>query len=284
MIRRFAVRGRRPRQPRAIVARRVAALALALAASSAACAQDGAVETEKRLTVEREDTTIVVTQEAQSATGARFLLRNPNCAEDAFTSIFYAPPPGENRTVLDGDTTLLSRLVIVAEPREDGGAGRQTLELRDEDVVFSRPGCIESLEPVEDPRVELRQGRTVVTGSRFFLDQDTDLGTMDGPVALERSAEGASPALSATADALELDIDTEATTLVGNVSIESEERVSEASRVELREAEGLAVLTGSPARTRQGDDAIEGSTLLYYLDTNDVVVVGGVKGSFELPE
>ena len=267
-----------------MVATRAALLALLLAATSAASAQDGDAGNEKRLTVEREDTTVVVVQEAQSATGARFLLRNRNCAEDVFTSLFYAPPPGENRTVLDGDTTLISRLVIVEEPRENGGAGQQTLELRDVDVVFSRAGCIESTEPVDDPRVELRQGRTVVTGSRFFLDQGTDLGTMDGPVALERAAEGASPALSATADALELDVDTEVTTLVGNVSIESEERVSEASRVELREAEGLAVLTGSPARTRQGEDAIEGSTLLYYLDTNDVVVVGGVKGSFELPE
>lgn len=261
-----------------------AAILLAAAWVGAAIAQDDASATEKRLTVEREDTTIVVTQEAESATGARFLLRNPNCAEDAFTSIFYAPPPGENRTVLDGDTTLYSRLVIVQEPREGEGADRQTLDLRDADVTFNRPGCIETSEPVEEPRVELRQGRTTVIGSRFFLDEGADLGTMDGPVTLDRSAEGDSPALSATADSLELDIDTEVTTLVGNVEIASEDRVSQAQRVELREDEGLAILTGDPARTQQGDDVVEGATLTYYLDTNDVVVTGNVKGSFELPE
>jgi lipopolysaccharide export system protein LptA len=246
--------------------------------------QDSPSTTAKRLTVERDDTTIVVTQQADNVTGARFLLRNPNCDDENYTSIFYAPSPGENRTVVAGDTTLFSRLVIVREPRDGEDAGSQSLDLIDADVTFNRPGCIETMEPVENPRVELRQGRTTIAGSRFTLDQDTELGTMEGPVALERAAEGDSPALSATADGLELDVETEITTLVGNVEVRSEDRISEAARLELREREGIAILSGSPARTRVGADVIEGETLRYYLDTNDVVVIGNVKGTFDLPE
>lgn len=258
-------------------------LALLASLTTLALAQDSA----KRLTVDRGETTITVTQQAESATGARFLLQNPNCAEGMHTSIFYAPPPGENVTVLDGDTTLRSRLVIVEEPRqaaEDDADDRQTLALRDADVTFSRPGCIEAETPTANPRVELVQGRTTALGSSFFLDRNTDLGTMEGPIALERAAEGDSPALSASADALELDIDTEFATLTGNVEVRSEDRVSSASRLELRESEGVAILSGNPARTQQGDDVIEGETLLYYLDTNDVIVIGSVKGAFDLPD
>ena len=250
----------------------------------AAWAQDGADAAAKRLTIERESATIVITQVAESATGARFILRNPNCAEDAFTSIFYAPPPGVNRTVIDGDTVLTSRLVVVREPREEGGADQQTLELLDADVTFNRPGCIETTEPIAEPTVLLEQGRTTIRGARFFLDQETDLATMDGPVQVDRSAAGDSPALTATSQSLELDIDSEVTTLVGNVEIRSEDRVSQADRMELREDEGLAILTGTPARTRQGDDVVEGSVLTYYLDTNDVIVEGNVKGTIEVPE
>lgn len=261
---------------------------LVLAGAMLVHAQDAGPQsdasTAKELTVDREDTTIVVRQQADNATGARFILRNPNCEEDDFTSIFYAPPPGENRTVLDGNTVLYSRLVVVREPKEGEGNGNQSLDLRDAEVTFNRPGCIDTMEPAPNPRVELRQGRTTIVGSRFLLDQDTDLGSMEGPVALERVAEGDSPALSATADALELDIGTEITTLLGNVEITSEDRVSQADRLELREDEGVAILSGNPARTRVGEDVVEGRTLRYYLDTNDVVVVGSVRGSFDLPE
>ena len=249
-----------------------------------AWAQDDADPAAKRLTIERESATIVITQVAESATGARFLLRNPNCADDVFTSIFYAPPPGVNRTVIDGDTILTSRLVVVREPREEGGADQQTLELLDADVTFNRPGCIETTETLDDPSVQLEQGRTTMEGTRFFLDQGTDLATMDGPVRVERQAEGDSPALAATASSLELDIETEIITLVGAVEIRSEDRVSVADRMELREQEGVAILTGAPARTQQGEDVVEGSVLTYYLDTNDVIVEGNVKGTIELQD
>lgn len=277
---------RRPRQRAARRAPAVYAAALLGAAivGFAAWAQDGADPSAKRLTIERESATIVITQVAESATGARFILRNPNCAEDAFTSIFYAPGPGTNRTVIDGDTTLTSRLVVVREPREEGGADQQTLELLDADVTFNRPGCIESTEPVDDPSVVLEQGRTSIVGTRFFLDQETDLGTMEGPVQVDRAAEGDSPALEASASSLELDIDTEVSTLIGDVEIRSEDRVSQADRMELREEEGIAILTGTPARTQQDEDVVEGSVLTYYLNTNDVIVEGSVRGTIEVPE
>ena len=39
--------------------------------------------------------------------------------------------------------------------------------------------------------------------------------------------------------------------------------------------------TGSPARSVKGNDVLEGSTLLYYLDSDDVVVIGNVSGELE---
>jgi lipopolysaccharide export system protein LptA len=93
---------------------------------------------------------------------------------------------------------------------------------------------------------------------------------------------GDSEGLAATAAALEYDLDTERSTLTGGVRVVAGDRVSEAETLELDEEAGLATLTGNPARSQKGEDRIEGDTLLYYLDSNDVVVIGAVKGTLEV--
>jgi len=71
-------------------------------------------------------------------------------------------------------------------------------------------------------------------------------------------------------------------TLTGDVRVTSEERVTTGETLVLDEEAGTAVLTGTPARSVRGEDVLEGSRLLYYLDSDDVVVLGNVAGELEV--
>jgi lipopolysaccharide export system protein LptA len=236
------------------------------------------------LTVERENATLVITNRGLSSEGARTLLSRDRCEEGVVMSIFYGPPD-RVEMVIDDETRLRSSLVILREPEDDEGEStdQQTIEMLDGEAVFTgRPACLESFSPAEQPVVTLEQGRTEIVATRFFLDRETDLAELDGPVALDRAPEGDAEALRASSEAMTYDLETERSTLTDTVRVESGERVSEAETLELDEEAGLATLTGTPARSRQGEDEIEGDTLLYYLDSNDVIVIGGVKGTLEV--
>jgi lipopolysaccharide export system protein LptA len=253
------------------------------------------------VTVERSDRTIVVEQRTTGAEGARTVLANRNCEPGVLTNLFFGPVPGYVVTRFD-ETELVSQLAIVRVPQpatgavdtqtgattddppsdEVAGDDEETIELLGGTATFDRPGCLEALDPEGARPVELRQGRTTITGARFFLDRGTDLATMDGPVTLGRRAQGDGPALEATADALTFDVADERATLTGSVVITSGERVSQADRLELDEAAGVAVLTGTPAVSRRGTDEVRGRTLRYDLETDDVVVIGSVSASFEV--
>ena len=105
---------------------------------------------------------------------------------------------------------------------------------------------------------------------------------MTGPVALERTAEGASPALSVTAtDGLTINADENVSTFRGGVQTTSEGRSSSADTLEYNEEAGIAILRGSPARSQEGDDVVEGSVIEYDINSNDVVVKEKVRGTFE---
>jgi lipopolysaccharide export system protein LptA len=165
-----------------------------------------------------------------------------------------------------------------------GSDDDETVELYGGRVTFDRPGCIAEVDAEDALPVELRQGRTTVLGGRFFLDRGTDVATMDGPVSLTRApAEGdARPPLEATADQMTFDVERERATLIGSVVVTSGERVSEADRLELDEAAGVALLTGSPAVSRRGPDEVRGNTLRYDLETDEVVAIGAVSATFEV--
>ncbi|MEX2536374.1 MAG: LptA/OstA family protein [Trueperaceae bacterium] len=238
------------------------------------------------LTVEREDATLVITNRGLSTAGARNLFNRRGCEEDGLISVLYGPPD-EVEMVIDGETTLRSSLVVIREPESSEGAeeasNEQTIEMIDGQATFSdRPPCLESFSQAEEPLVLLEQGRTTVAATRFFLDRDIDVAQLDGPVELDRAPEGDSEALRATSESMTFDLNTQRSTLTGAVEVVSGDRVSRAETLELDEEAGLATLTGSPARSVQGQDEIEGETLLYYLDSNDVVVLGGVKGTLEV--
>ena len=237
-------------------------------------------QTPDQLRVDREETTMVLTNRALSENGKRTYIRLP--CSGTRTTVFFGPP-NDVEMVIDGETTLRSSVAIIRRPEGEQEEGQETIEMLDGRVVFAdRPPCPEEFIPAEDPTVVLEQGRTTISATRFFLDREVDVAQLDGPIDLLRAPEGESEALSATAEAMTYDLESDLSTLTGNVRVEAGDRVSEAQTLELDEEAGVAVLTGTPARSVQGEDEIEGHTLLYYLDSNDVVVVGGVKGTLEV--
>lgn len=232
--------------------------------------------------LQRDDTELVISNLTLASAGARTIGNNRNCEEGQRLTIVYGPAPGRVETQVE-DALLTSTLAVIRAPEDaEEGAGDETLELTDAAVTFNRPGCIEDTQPAAAPRVTLVQGRTEVVGSRFFLDRNVDEGVMDGPITLERAAaEGGDP-LTATADQMSFAVGEQRATLVGNVQVTSEERVTSGDSLELDEEAGTAVLVGNPARSVKGNDLLEGNRLLYYLDSDDVVVMGNVMGDLEI--
>lgn len=234
-------------------------------------------------TLVRDDTELLISNHALAADGARSIGNNVNCEEGQRLTIVYGPAPGRVETVVE-DAVLTSSLAVIRTPREsEEGEGAETLELTDAAVTFSRPGCIEESVPADAPTVVLVQGRTTVEGTRFFLDRDEDVGVMDGPISLVRTAEEvADEPLTATAESMTFAVGEQRTTLTGAVIVTSQERSTSGDTLELDEEAGTAVLTGSPARSVKGTDVLQGNRLLYYLDSDDVVVIGNVTGEIEL--
>src|SRR5690606_14484384 len=97
----------------------------------------------------------------------------------------------------------------------------------------------------------------------------------------EPASEGEAP-LTASAASMTFAVDEQRATLQGDVRVTSEERTTTGDALELDEEAGIAVLTGSPARSVRGSDTLEGARLLYYLDSDDVVVIGNVAGELEV--
>lgn len=260
-----------------------------------------------RLLLERSDATIEIVNAGRADEGARSILSLAGCLDDASleSNLFYAPGGGVSARIeqQDGEPAdVAAPLIVVVRPGAaedeaggeagDGEAGDgeadgeadddETLEALDVTATFGRPPCLASTEPADPARVTLEQGRTTATGARFFLDRQTDVATMDGPVTLRRTPQGEGDPVDADATALEYNLSTGRASLTGDVEVRSGGRVSSADRLELDEEAGVATLYGSPAVSREGEDVVRGERLIYDLETNDVVVEGGVEATFEL--
>lgn len=251
-----------------------------------------------RLLLERSDATIEIVNAGRADEGARSILSLAGCLDDASleSNLFYAPGGGVSARIeqQDGEPAdVAAPLIVVVRPgaaedeaggEADGGEADddETLEALDVTATFGRPPCLASTEPADPARVTLEQGRTTATGARFFLDRQTDVATMDGPVTLRRTPQGEGDPVDADATALEYNLSTGRASLTGDVEVRSGGRVSSADRLELDEEAGVATLYGSPAVSREGEDVVRGERLIYDLETNDVVVEGGVEATFEL--
>jgi lipopolysaccharide export system protein LptA len=287
--------------PRPIATLALIALLAAAWLATAAWAQGGS-SGRPTVRVERGEREIVVTQGAIGTEGARTVLANRNCEAGILSNIFFGPRPEYVLTQID-DTELISQIAVVRIPEKPSsevanegsgeggstsgeGGDEETIELYGGALRFDRPGCIEQWLASGDAGagavpVVLLQGRTRVEGGRFFLDRGTDIALMDGPISLVREPEEGSTAepLRATSRSMTYDLTSEASTLLGDVVVTSGERVTTAERLELDEEASLALLFGSPALSRRGDDEVRGNTLRYDLDTDEVVAVGSISAS-----
>ncbi len=256
-------------------------------------AQETAPEPDLRpkLTIAREnDDPIQIIQNAADAEGAQFILGNPNCKDEVRVSTFLAPAPGFVEMLIN-DMRITSAVALVDKPTAEGGgsggaantpAENETIEMFGGSLELNDTRCPENVQRSTAADVTIEQGRSTTKGTLLNYDNATGKGDLSGPVALERTAEGDSPALSVTADdGLTFDGDEDVSTFRGNVQTTSEGRVSSADTLEYNEAAGVAILRGSPARSQEGDDVVEGSVIEYDIDSNDVVVSEKVKAVFE---
>lgn len=232
-------------------------------------------------TVFRDDTEITIANHARSADGARSIGNNQNCEDQIRMTIVYGPPPGSVTATIK-DTVITSSLVLTRKALDEDDKNEEALEMLPAEVTFRVPGCIEEQIRDEAGQVIVEQGRTTVFGTHFELPAGADEGRLLGPISLTRVTESGEDQLTAEADELTVVIESQDATLHGGVTVHSAERVTTADTLDLDEEAGTATLKGLPARSVKGSDIVEGSVLLYYLDTDDIVVIGGVQAEFEI--
>ena len=248
------------------------------------------------MSIKRKDRTIVVSLYAPSEEGGEFRLNVPECEKDLRLSTIYAPKPYIVETQVN-EAVITSQIALSRRPPNvenaegeiiERGSDKEKLELVGGTLkVDQETLCPEDIQRTETADVTLKEGRTTVLGANFLYDNNIGIGNMKGPITLDRVAEGDSPALNATSDTIEVNVDDDKTFLEGNVKVNSEDRVSEATTLEYNKEDGIAILQGDrdkniPAKSTKGTDVLQGYTIIYYLDTNDVVVQGDVQGDIEV--
>ena len=236
-------------------------------------------QTASQISIKRDDTDITITNFGKGSDGAKTVLNNKHCKDGFITNIIYAAT-GIVQTVTD-KTTLKSQVVIIEKPRGEKKEEQETLELFGAKLEFNRPRCPEHVERSTDDGVHLEQGKTTIDGVNFFLDRESNIGRMKGPIRLERISEKQADKLSATADLLEVNMDTDAIDLKGNVLISSGGRESRADRLEYDDENAIAILYGNPAISSKDKDVLKAQTIIYYLDSNDVLAKGKISGEFQ---
>ena len=238
-------------------------------------------DTRPQLTIDRNDSEIRVVQNGRSADGAEFIPSNPGCEEGNSLGVVYAPPPGFVETLVN-DTRIVSTVALLRRP--DGAENEETLELFDGSLELDPATLCPTNVQRSEEAVTVTEGRTTTTGRTFFYDNATGVGNMDGPINLERAQEDDSPALTASSRNLAFNVDNDLTTLQGNVEVESDGRTSRSQQLELDEETGFALLTGSPATSRDEEGVVSGERIEYDLDSNDVVVSGegNVRASLDI--
>ncbi len=238
-------------------------------------------QTNSQISIKRDDTNIIITNFGSSADGAKSILSNKNCKEDITTRIFYAP--GSRVETISDKTTLTSEIALIEKQlkvEEGSEEYAETLELFGGTMEFNRPRCPENVVRSASPDVSLKQGKTTVKGVNFFLDQANNIGKMKGLISLLREAKDPANNLNATADVLDVDLDTNAIILTGNVKIDSDGRISTADKLEYDDENGIAILYGNPAVSKKDSDILKSDIIVYYLDSNDVVAKGHISGEF----
>ena len=229
----------------------------------------------------RDERVTTVQQTASDAEGGIFASRsgcNEEREEDTFTTV-YAPNPLKVETQLN-DTLITSNIVLREQPPRD--QDNATLHMAGGTLQFNvETFCPENIEESSEAEVKIETGRTTVLGVTFDYENATGIGTMTGPIDLDREAEGDSPALQANSEGLKYVEETDQITLTDDVRIESDGRVSEADLVEFDEENGIAVLRGN-VTSQKGEETLQGDEMTYFINSNEIRVEGNVAGTLEI--
>jgi len=195
-------------------------------------------------------------------------------------SLFADPPPFRVQINFGEDARAFGAIARVEQIRGvndyvfmTGGTARY---IEEEDRL--------ELELKPAPRaVEVQQGKSKAWGSRLDYDNESGNALVAGPVELERGGE---KPLQGSAERMVYNVDEEVLTLFGAIRLVQGSRTSTAEGAVVREKDRVAFLYGSkdkPVRSQDKDGFVEGTRVLYNLDTGDVVVLEGVKGEFQDP-
>ncbi|GIW35485.1 DUF5666 domain-containing protein [Meiothermus sp.] len=195
-------------------------------------------------------------------------------------SLFADPPPFRVQITFGEDARAFGAIARVEQVREvndyvfmTGGTARY-IEEEDRLELELKPG----------PRaVEVQQGKSKAWGSRLEYDNESGDARVAGPIELERTGE---KPLQGSAERMVYNVDDEILRLFGGVKLVQDGRTSTAESAVVREKDKVAYLFGSkekPVRSQNKDGFVEGTRVLYNLDTSDVVVLEGVKGEFQDP-
>lgn len=131
------------------------------------------------------------------------------------------------------------------------------------------------------------QGKTRLTGSRLIYEGTDGIARISGPISFRRDND--SESLSGSSDIIEMNVQEDFTTLLGNVIISSTDgRTSKAERIEYDDRRNEARLYATkdrPAESTKGRDkiSITSGYIYYNLSSNDIVVfseAGGISGEF----
>jgi lipopolysaccharide export system protein LptA len=140
---------------------------------------------------------------------------------------------------------------------------------------------VEVLPQVTPGSVDVTQGKTRLKGSNLVYDESDGIARISGPINFNRED------LTGTSERIEVDVDEETTTLVGNVEFRDGERTSRAARVDYDDTRNIAIMRGTPERPAESvtpRDSLKAQTIRYNLDTGEVVALGpggGITGTFE---
>ncbi|CAM4448920.1 LptA/OstA family protein [Deinococcus marmoris] len=213
-------------------------------------------------------------------------------------AVFSETGPGGVRITIDKNVIRVPLAVVTQQqPKEgqDGSDGRVEASAgtarylddvpADATARLTRCGVEATPKPAPDT-VFVTQGKTELQGQKLVYDETDGIARIDGPVTFRRAND--TDPLTGSSERIEVNVDDEKTTLVGNVVLNSEGgRVSRAGRVEYDDAANLARLIGTPeqpAVSVKGGDTLRAGTILYDLEKNEVYAVkaegGTITGEF----
>lgn len=209
--------------------------------------------------------------------------------------VFSESGPGGIRVVIDKNVIQVPLATVTQRPAkegEEGSDGRveasdgraRLLDEAPEGQTDRLARCGVEVTPRATPStVKVTQGRTRLTGKSLVYDEADGKARIDGPIAFNRADQD--DPLSGESAKIEIDVDTEATVLVGNVVLRSEGgRVSKAGRVEYDDEANTARLFATeeqPAESVQGGDVLRVTkgVILYDLEKNEVYADAGEGGT-----